>query len=80
MLCPRIHYGGYYYCKEKYIKIGEKNMNITFTPVIEIIYYRYFRFLPDGRIFFVLSNKKLKNDNVGDNLIENYYANNEDNI
>ncbi|EGR33217.1 hypothetical protein IMG5_058930 [Ichthyophthirius multifiliis] len=33
MLAPRIHFCGYYYCKEKYIKFGEKSMSQTFTPL-----------------------------------------------
>ncbi|EAR93830.1 F-box protein (macronuclear) [Tetrahymena thermophila SB210] len=73
MEAPRIHFGGYYICKERYTKIGEKDLHHTITPLIEITYYRYFRFLPDGRMFFLLSNKKLKKDAIIKSLSQDYY-------
>lgn len=36
MEAPRIHFGGYYVMKEKYTKIGEKDINHTFTPLIVV--------------------------------------------
>lgn len=73
MEAPRIHFGGYYIFKERYTKIGEKDLHHTITPLIEVTYYRYFRFLPDGRLFFLLSNKKLKKEAIIKNLSQDYY-------
>lgn len=68
MEAPRVHYGGYYRCKERYLKQGEKKMYQEYIPLIEVTYYRYFRFFPDGRFTFFLSNKKLPRDKIMNSL------------
>ena len=68
MEAPRVHFGGYYVLKERYTKIGEKSLNHLFTPLIEVTYYRYFRFLPDGRFLFLLLNKKISPDVISKKL------------
>lgn len=58
----RIRFSGVYYCRVKYIKVGEyygvgeRRMNTVF-------YYRYYRFLPTGEVFSMtgpyVKNKKI---------------------
>ena len=43
---------GYYMCKHKYVKIGEKNATQFITPILIIYYFRYLRFLEDGTVIY----------------------------
>jgi hypothetical protein len=44
MQAPRVNFNGFYVCKHKYVKIGEKGLTHTVTPLHIIYYYRYIRF------------------------------------
>ena len=58
--CPRLHFNGYYVCREKYVRIGEKNEKYPVAPIHVIYYYRYFRFLPDGTVLYHVRGKRIK--------------------
>ena len=47
---PRIHFNGFYVCRHKYVKIGEKGFTHSVTPMHVIFYYRYIRFFEDGSL------------------------------
>ena len=61
---PRVCLKGYYVLKEKYIKIGEKDFNQTYDPIIIVEYYRYLRFFDDGIAIMAISAMKLPVDKV----------------
>lgn len=50
--CPRINLNGYYICRHKYVKIGQKDATHFVTPIHIIYYYRYLRFVEDGSIIY----------------------------
>jgi len=55
---PRVRFTGYYFQKEKYIRLGTKGLDQFYDPVHLIEYYRYFRFYPDGFVIHIVSAKK----------------------
>lgn len=55
----RIHFSGVYRIKEKYIKIGERDLKHQYAPLIEIKYNRYFRFFPGGKFRYAVTVNKL---------------------
>lgn len=62
--CPRVHYNGYYVCREKIVRLGEKNEKYPVVPIHVIYYYRYFRFLHDGTVLFHVRGKRIKHNEV----------------
>ena len=63
--CPRPNFNGYYLCKHKYVKVGEKTYKNSFTPIHIIFHYRYIRFLEDGSILYYVVPKRIPEENVG---------------
>jgi hypothetical protein len=66
---------GYYMCKHKYIKIGEKNEQTLICPIHIIYYYRYIRFLEDGSCIYYVANRKLKEEDIIQRLTKNHLEN-----
>ena len=62
--CPRLHFNGYYVCREKIVRIGEKSDKYPVTPIHVIYYYRYFRFFPDGTVLYHVRGKRLKSSDL----------------
>jgi hypothetical protein len=62
--CPRLHFNGYYVCREKYVRIGEKNEKYPVAPIHVVYYYRYFRFLPDGTALYNVRSKRIKSNEM----------------
>lgn len=63
-VCPRVHMNGYYVCREKIVRIGEKSEKYPVAPIHVIYYYRYFRFLPDGTVLYHVRGKRIKPNEV----------------
>lgn len=53
---PAIRYDGVYIAVCKYFREGEPEGSSWFPPTIEVIYYRYLRFFPNGLVHSLLSN------------------------
>ena len=51
---PMIRFDGFYRCKMRYFKDGENNSS-EYNPIIEVISYKYIRFLPNGETLSILS-------------------------
>ena len=71
LMAPRLNFFGYYVLKAKYKKVGEKK---EYDTIILVNYYRYLKFLPNGFVTQLLSNKKLKPD-----FLFNYFVHIEEN-
>lgn len=53
---PTMRYDGVYVATCRYYREGEQEGSSWFPPTIEVIYYRYLRFLPNGSLQSLLSN------------------------
>lgn len=62
--CPRLNLNGYYVCRDKYVRIGEKNDKNPVTPIHVNYFYRYFRFLEDGSCLYHVCTRKLKQQQI----------------
>uniref|UniRef100_A0A0D6QR07 F-box domain-containing protein n=1 Tax=Araucaria cunninghamii TaxID=56994 RepID=A0A0D6QR07_ARACU len=56
---PRLRFDGLYVSRNTYIRAGIAEWRTT-NPVHVVCYYRYVRFLPNGKIFYKISSQKLK--------------------
>ena len=56
---PYIRFDGFYRCKMKYNKYGEA-VTSEYAPLVEVISYKYIRFLPNGEVFSIYSPKSPK--------------------
>lgn len=53
---PTMRYDGVYVATCRYYREGEQEGSSWFPPTIEVIYYRYLRFFPNGSLQSLLSN------------------------
>lgn len=50
----RVNFRGVYIRSEKYIKVGERQVQNSRYDVVKCKFYRYIRFLPDGRVVMLI--------------------------
>ena len=61
---PRICMKGYYLLKEKYLKMGEKDISQTYDPIFVVEYFRYMRFFDHGLVIMAISAYKLTKEKI----------------
>lgn len=61
---PRVCLKGYYILKEKYLKIGEMDINHTYDPIHVVEYFRYIRFFENGLAIMCISSYKLSQEKI----------------
>lgn len=64
LLAPRVCFKGYYILKEKYIKVGEKDISQSYDPVFVVEFYRYMRFFYNGLVIMIISSLKLPQEKI----------------
>eukprot|EP00808_Paulinella_micropora_P024156 g61489.t1 len=55
-LKPHVRYDGYYALETRYWQRGGLGFNQRVEKVIEVVYYRYLQFLPNGVVWYALQN------------------------
>lgn len=56
---PRLNFDGVYISRTKYIRQGDVGFqDLTYRPFHVVLYYRYLRFFPDGRVLILVTNEE----------------------